>query len=253
MTESIRPPAPLHYPKCRAVDVGQNIWLVRFLSCLSPLSRPFLSPLFVPSLPFVTSPSVSPPVPLASPFKTTFFPSPLYSAFSSPCFLQPPLLSSPLLLFLLLSRFLLSLSTLLHPLCRFLSSPCFLFFSLVSTPLVSSLLLSFFPFPCPVSSSCLLFPLSSRLSCTLLVSPRLTIYPLPVYFCLLFSSLSFSLSSPLSSHLGMLATYSITLDLITCLKCDIEGRTATYSPKEIYRCPAYDAARFLPALFFLFM
>ena len=55
---------------------------------------------------------------------------------------------------------------------------------------------------------------------------------------------SISLPFPPSSStppLLMPTTYSITPDLITYLKCDVEGQMATYSPKEIYSGPASNA------------
>ncbi len=92
--------------------------------------------------------------------------------------------------------------------CCFLSSSCFVFFPLVLTPHLFLFL-----------SSCISYS--------------------PLYH---FLSSQFLLSSPL--YLCMLATFSITLDLITRLKCDIVGRTATYFPKKIYRPSACDAPRF---------
>lgn len=119
-------------------------------------------------------------------------------------------------------------------------------YSLVSSPFLPWFFLILIYF----STSCSLFLLMFHLC----VSTRL-LFIIPscrpfMLFCpllLLFISSYFSFGSfhpcfysflflsPVHSSLllWMLATYSITLELITCLKCDTEGRMATYFQKEI--------------------
>lgn len=202
MTESIRPPASLHYPKCRAVDAGQNIWLVTFLSCLSLSSHPFLS-LLCPHLFLYVSicfPSCSSCLPIRIYY--TFF-----LLFYIVAFISFPPLSS------------------LSPL---LTSPLSPQFSVLHGFLLSFCLLSFLPshLSLPVFSMfSILFPVASN---PLLVSSLLSFYTDLVSFAVLFLFScpflllsSVSLLSPL--YICILAMYSITLGLITSLKCNTEG------------------------------
>lgn len=129
----------------------------------------------------------------------------------------------------------------------------FIFYSLFFYSLLTCFL-SFFPWFFLIliyfSTSCFLFLLMFHLC----VSTRL-LFIIPscrpfMLFCpllLLFISSYFSFGSfypcfysflflsPVHSSLllWMLSTYSITLELITCLKCDTEGQMVTYFQKEI--------------------
>ena len=209
--------------QCRAVDVGQNILLVRFLSSLSSLVFLSLFLLFF----FFTSPSVSPPVPL--PIRSYLFPLSfgwhlIISLFPLPSFLLPPFV---FFFFFFFGSF--SLSNLMFVLL--LSSfSVFPPSSRISFTVLSS--------PCSLSSP-LLLPLISSL---------VSLFPCsPLY---LFSFLSFFSSSCLFSFIPRHARHVFNYSGLDYTLKMWHWRATSYllSPKEIYRRPACDAARFLPAL-----